>query len=44
LKLLKKYNYEGIFVEKEKSIILDKDKVIKYCNNNSLFISGVKKI
>ena len=43
-KLLKKYNYEGIFVEKEKLIILEKEKIIKFCNDNSLFISVVKKI
>ena len=43
LKLLKKYNYEGVFLEKEKLIILDKNQVVKYCNNNSLFISSVKK-
>ena len=40
----KKYNYEGVFIEKEKLIILEKDQVIKFCNKNSLFISCVKKI
>ena len=44
LKLIKKYNYEGVFIEKEKLIIIEKDQVIKFCNKNSLFISCVKKI
>ena len=44
LKFLKKYNYEGVFIEKEKLIIIEKDQVIKFCNKNSLFISCVKKI
>ncbi|PPR46560.1 MAG: hypothetical protein CFH19_01185 [Alphaproteobacteria bacterium MarineAlpha5_Bin9] len=43
VKLIKKYNYEGIFLEKNKLIIIEKDKVIKYCDNNSLFISSVNK-
>ena len=43
-KLLKKYDYEGIFVEKKNLIILEKEQVIEFCNNNSLFISSVKKI
>ena len=44
LKLLKKYDYEGVFVERKKLIILDKVQAIEFCNNNSLFISSVKKI
>ena len=44
VQLLKKYDYEGIFVEREKLIIIDKEECIKFCNNNSLFISSVKKI
>ena len=43
-KLLKKFDYEGVFVEKNNLIILEKDQVIEFCNNNSLFISSVKKI
>ena len=43
-KLLKKCDYEGVFVEKNNVIILEKDQVIEFCNNNSLFISSVKKI
>ena len=44
LKLLNKYNYEGVFVEKENLIIIEKKQVIKYCNDNSLFITGVEKV
>tara|TARA_B100000315_G_C14468781_1_gene537293 strand:- start:167 stop:982 length:816 start_codon:yes stop_codon:yes gene_type:complete len=43
LKLLKKFDYEGVFIEKKKLIILDKDKAINFCDNNSIFISSVKK-
>jgi len=42
VKLLKKYNYEGMFLEKNKCIIIDKDKVIDFSNKNKLFISCVK--
>ena len=44
LKLINKYNYEGVFVEKENLIIIEKKQVIKYCNDNSLFITGVEKV
>ena len=44
IKNLKKYSYEGLFVEKNKCIILEKEKVIDYCNDNNIFISTVKKI
>jgi len=43
-KLLKKYDYEGIFVDKKDLILLDKKRSIDYCNNNSIFIYGAKKI
>ena len=43
LKLLKKYDYEGVFIEKNSLILLDKSKCISFANDNSLFISGVKK-
>lgn len=43
VKQLKKYDYEGVFIEKNRLIILDKNQVIEYCNKNSLFISGVIK-
>ena len=44
LKNLKKYNYEGLFIEKNNCIILEKDKSIDFCNNNNLFLSTINKI
>jgi len=43
LKYLKKYNYEGIFLEKGKCLILDREEVISFCNMNNIFISTVVK-
>ena len=43
VKNLKKYKYEGVFLEKNKCIIIDKDQVIDYCNKNKLFIASVIK-
>ena len=40
---IKKYNYEGIFLEKNKCIIIDKEKVINFCNINKLFLSCISK-
>ena len=40
---IKKYNYEGIFLEKNKCIILEKERVIKFCNLNNIFISSTIK-
>ena len=42
IKNLKKFKYEGIFLEKYKCLILDKDKLIEYANQNKIFISSVK--
>ena len=44
VQLINDFDYEGIFLEKNKCIILDKDQVINFCNKNSLFISGINKI
>ena len=44
LKNLKKYNYEGLFIEKNNCIIIEKDKSIDFCNNNNLFLSTINKI
>ena len=44
LKNLKKHNYEGLFIEKNNCIILDKDKSINFCNDNNLFLSTTNKI
>ena len=43
LKKLKKFNYEGIFIQKNFCIIINKNEVIKYANNNNLFIEGINK-
>ena len=39
IKNLKKFNYEGIFLEKFKCLILDKENVIKFANKNKIFIA-----
>ena len=44
VKLLKKYDYEGIFLEKNNCILLERKEVVNYCNKHSLFMSGVNKI
>ena len=38
---IKKFNYEGIYVQKNKCLILDKDKIKEFANNNNLFVSSV---
>lgn len=38
------YEYEGIYIEKNKCIILDKDEVIEFCNDKKIFIATVNKI
>ena len=38
---LKKYNYEGVYLQKNKCLILDKNKIIEYVNKNNLFVSSV---
>ena len=43
VKKIKQYDYDGIYLEKNKSIIIDKEKVIKFCNENNIFISAIKK-
>jgi len=41
IKNIKKFDFEGIYLEKSKCLIIDKDKVIEYANNNNIFISSV---
>ena len=41
---LKKYSYEGVFIEKNECIVLEKEKIINFCNNNNMFLSTVSKI
>jgi len=43
VKNIKKYEFEGLFLEKNKCIILDKEKVIDFCNQNKIFIASVLK-
>ena len=43
LNLLIKNDYEGIFIEKNKCIIIDKNETINLANNNNLFISTFDK-
>ncbi len=42
IKKLKKFNYEGIYLEKNKCLILDKEKVKNYANLNNIFISSLE--
>ena len=41
---VKKNNYEGVFIEKNQCVIVNKEKIIDYCNNKSLFLSTFEKI
>ena len=41
LKNIKDYDYEGIYLEKGKCIIMEKKEVIKFANKNGIFISSV---
>ena len=44
MKLLNEFNYEGIFIELNKCLIINKIEVIKYSDLNNLFITSVNKI
>jgi len=44
IKLLKEHNYEGIYLEKNKSLILDKQKTVNLANEYKIFISTCNKI
>ena len=41
LKLLKKYNYEGLYIQKKHCVIIDKYEVVKFADKNNLFICSV---
>ena len=41
IKAIKSFNYEGIFLEKNKCLIIDKKEVINYANKNKIFISSM---
>ena len=44
MKLLNQFDYEGVFLELNKCLIINKIDVIKYANLNHLFIATVNKI
>ena len=44
MKLLNEFDYEGIFLELNRCLIINKIEVIKYSDLNNLFISSVNKI
>ena len=44
LKKLKDFNYEGLFFEKDKCIIIEKEEMINFCNQNDIFLSTINKI
>ena len=44
VKNLKKYQYDGLFIEKNQCIIMDRSEVVKFCNENKLFLSTINKI
>ena len=43
LELLNKFNYEGIYLELNKCLIINQEEVINYANKNNLFISTLSK-
>ena len=44
IRLLKDCDYEGIFLEKDRCLIIDKEKTIDLANQNKIFISTCNKI
>ena len=44
LKKIKYYNYDGLFIEKNNCVILDKDEMINFCDQNNIFLSTLNKI
>ena len=44
INLLKENNYEGVFLEKNSCLILDKTETINLANKNNVFISTCNKI
>jgi len=43
MKLLKKYNYDGVYLELNQCLIINKFEVIKYADLNNLFIATTNK-
>ena len=44
LELLIENDYEGVFIEKQNCLIIDKDDTINLANSKNLFISTFEKI
>ena len=44
IKLLNENDYEGVYLEKNNCLILDKKKTINLANQNNIFISTCNKI
>ena len=44
IKLLKECDYEGLYLEKDRCLILDKEKIIDLANQHKIFISTCNKI
>lgn len=44
IKLLKEYDYEGLYIEKDRCLMIDKDKTIDLANQYKIFISTCNKI
>ena len=44
IKLIKNYDYDGVYLEKDSCLIIDKEKTIDLANQNKVFISTCNKI
>ncbi len=44
INLLKQFNYEGVYLEKNNCLIIDKEKTIELANQSKIFISTCNKI
>ena len=44
IKLLNEFDYEGVFLEINKCLIINKIEVIKYADFNNLFIAAINKV
>jgi DUF1009 family protein len=44
IKLLKDCNYEGVYLEKNNCLIIDKEKTLDLANQYKVFISACNKI
>ena len=44
ISLLKNYDYEGLYIEKDECLIIDKEKTIDFANQYKIFISTCNKI